>query len=74
MSERPFKVEQWSKGFAGITRLILETSTPNEAHAEFDRLVRHRPRGWYTVRWGTQVMREHPRTPHSNAPPDPGPH
>jgi len=63
MSERPFKVEQWSKGFAGITRLILETSTPNEAHAEFDRLVRHRPRGWYTVRWGTQVMREHPRTP-----------
>ena len=43
MSERPFKVEQWSKGFAGITRLILETSTPNEAHAEFDRLVRHRP-------------------------------
>jgi hypothetical protein len=57
MSERPFKVEQWSKGFAGITRLILETSTPNEAHAEFDRIVKHRPRGWYTVRWGTQVMR-----------------
>jgi len=31
MSERPFKVEQWSKGFAGITRLILETSTPKGA-------------------------------------------
>ena len=35
MSERPYKVEQWSKDFAGVTRLILETSIPNEAHAEF---------------------------------------
>jgi hypothetical protein len=62
MSEHPFKVEQWSKGFAGVTKLILETAVPNEAHAEFERVVKHRPRGWYTVRWGTQVMREHPRT------------
>jgi hypothetical protein len=57
-----FKVEQWSKDFAGVTKLILETAVPNEAHAEFDRVVRHRPRGWYTVRRGIQVMREHPRT------------
>jgi len=26
MSERPFKVEQWSKGFAGVTTLILVTA------------------------------------------------
>jgi hypothetical protein len=26
MSEHPFKVEQWSKGFAGVTKLILETA------------------------------------------------
>jgi hypothetical protein len=30
-----------SKGFAGVTKLILETLVPNEAHAEFDRVVRH---------------------------------
>jgi hypothetical protein len=45
MSERPYKVEQWSKGFAGVTKLILETAIPNEAHAEFERVVKHRPRG-----------------------------
>jgi hypothetical protein len=61
MSERPYKVEQWPKGFAGIIKVILEASDPKEAHAEFDRVVKHRPRGWYTVRWGTQVMREYPR-------------
>jgi hypothetical protein len=26
MSERPFKVEQWSKDFAGITKVILQAS------------------------------------------------
>ena len=62
MSERPYKVEQWSKDFAGVSKVILEASDPNDAHAEFNRVVKHRPRGWYTVRWGTQVMREDPRT------------
>jgi hypothetical protein len=63
MSQRPYKVEQWSKGFAGVTKLILEAAHPNDAHAEFERVVKHRPRGWYTVRRETQVLREHPRTP-----------
>jgi hypothetical protein len=63
MSERPFKVEQWSRGYARITKTILETATPAEAYAEFERVVKHRPGGWYTVRWGTQVLREHPRLP-----------
>ena len=41
---------------AGIQRrdTLLEAAPPAEAHAEFGRAVRHRPRGWYTVRWGTQ--------------------
>jgi hypothetical protein len=52
MSERPYKVEQWSKGFDGITNVILEASDPNDAHAEFDRVVKHRPRGWYTGAMG----------------------
>jgi hypothetical protein len=29
---------------------MVEASNPNEAHAEFDRVVTRRPRGWYTVR------------------------
>jgi hypothetical protein len=61
MSERPYKVEQWSRDFDGVTKVILEASDPKEAHAEFDRVVKRRPRGWYTVPWGTQVMHEHPR-------------
>jgi hypothetical protein len=61
MSEHPYKVEQWSKDFGGVTKVILEAADPKDAYSEFDRLVKHRPRGWYTVRWGTQVMREHPR-------------
>ena len=60
MSERPHKVER-AKDFPGVTKVILEASDPKEAHAEFDRVVKRRPLGWYTVRWGTQVMREHPR-------------
>ena len=44
MSEHPFKVEQWSKGFTGVTKLILETAVPNEAHAEFERRVKSRCR------------------------------
>jgi hypothetical protein len=28
MSEHPYKVEQWSKGFAGVTKLILEAAHP----------------------------------------------
>ena len=63
MSERPFKVEQWSKDFASVIKVILEASDPKEAHAEFDRVVKHRPRGWYSVRWGTQVLHEYPRRP-----------
>jgi len=31
MSERPFKVEQWSKGFAGVTKLILKTRGPKRS-------------------------------------------
>jgi hypothetical protein len=49
MSERPFKVEQWSKDFGGVTKVILEAADPNDALAEFDRVVKHWPRGWYTV-------------------------
>jgi hypothetical protein len=63
MSERPYKVEQWSKDFGGVVKLILEAADPKKAHAEFDRIVKRRPRGWYSVRWGTQVLREHPRRP-----------
>jgi hypothetical protein len=37
-------------------RQVLERELANAER------LRHRPRGWYTVRWGTQVMREHPRT------------
>jgi hypothetical protein len=39
MSQRPYKVEQWSKGFAGVTKLILDAADPNNAHAEFERVV-----------------------------------
>jgi hypothetical protein len=49
--------EQWFKDFGGVIKVILEPSDPKHAHAEFDRVVKHRPRGWYTVRWGTQVLR-----------------
>jgi hypothetical protein len=45
MSDRPYKVEQWSKGFASVTKVVLEANDPKEAHAEFDRVVRHRLRG-----------------------------
>jgi hypothetical protein len=52
------------RDFDGLTRVILEASDP-EAHAEFDRVVKHRPRDWYIVRRATGVMREHPRSePH----------
>ena len=46
MSDRPYKVEQWSRGFNCVTKTILEAARPAEAHAEFDRVVQHRPRGW----------------------------
>jgi hypothetical protein len=52
MSERPYKVGQWSQDLAGVTNVTLD-GDPKEAHAEFDRGVRRRPRGWYSVRWGT---------------------
>ena len=47
--ERPFKLEQWSRDYARVIRTILETATPADAHAEFGRVVKHRPRG---IRWG----------------------
>jgi hypothetical protein len=50
ISERPYKVEQWSQDLAGVTNVTLEASYPKEAHAEFDRGVWRRPRGWYSVR------------------------
>jgi hypothetical protein len=49
MSERPYKVEQWSNGFADVTNVIPDASDPKEAHAEFDRVVKRRPRGWYAA-------------------------
>ncbi len=30
MSERPYKVEQWSKDFAGVTTAILEAGDPKD--------------------------------------------
>lgn len=56
-----FKVEQWTADDLHVAALLYAGNRLEKAHAVFDERVRKRPRGRYTIRQRSHVVRKWPR-------------
>jgi glycogen debranching enzyme len=55
-----FKVEQWSRDGNAVERLLWAGNRIEVARETFDAVLKHRPRGRYTIRQGSSVLAKWP--------------